>query len=123
MRTSRSGRFQPVLEDFDLDGSRWVRFAFRHDPALVVPEEAVADADAGDTAADPEPANDATGGDLSAEAEPPAATGQPAESVADEAARLASRTGGWIYVLPDYKRRMIDKRLADLIEKPGAAEN
>jgi hypothetical protein len=111
------------LEDFDLDGTRWVRFAFRHDPALVVPEEPAADDAAGDTPADPEPAIETAGGELAADAEPPAASAQPAESVADEAARLASRTSGWIYVLPDYKRRMIDKRLADLIEKPGAAED
>ena len=37
-------------------------------------------------------------------------------SVADEVAALNAKTNGWLYKLPDFKMRMLDKRLSDLIE-------
>lgn len=96
------------IEEFKLDDQRYARFAFRFDPSLVVAPVAAGEHsdEAATTAAGP-PADASTA---------PA----PAENVADTAARLAERTAGWVYVLPDYKLRMIDKRLADLIQKPDA---
>lgn len=43
----------------------------------------------------------------------------PAE-VAKEATDLNARTQGWAYVMPDYKSRLLDKRLEDLIKKSEA---
>ena len=49
------------------------------------------------------------------------------KSVAEEATELNARTSKWLYALPDFKMRMLDKRLSDLIEpvkdeeKPAAA--
>ena len=37
-------------------------------------------------------------------------------SVAEEVKALNAKTDGWLYKLPDFKMRMLDKRLSDLIE-------
>ena len=37
-------------------------------------------------------------------------------SVAEEVEALNTKTTGWLYKLPDFKMRMLDKRLSDLIE-------
>jgi hypothetical protein len=46
----------------------------------------------------------------------PEAAATEAETVAEEAARLAAVTAGWAYVLPDYKRRMIERDLDSLVQ-------
>lgn len=42
----------------------------------------------------------------------------PKESVADEVKRLTDKTTGWAYVLPDFKLRLLAKRLDDLVQVP-----
>ncbi|MEQ8659456.1 MAG: hypothetical protein RLW62_01425, partial [Gammaproteobacteria bacterium] len=63
------------------------------------------------------PAGDA---DEAASATDDAVDGTPAaqetESVADEAARLSAATAGWVYALPDYKRRMLERDLDSLVQ-------
>lgn len=48
------------------------------------------------------------------------------ETVAQRAARLNARTSGWVYVLPDYKRRMIERDFDSLVqpvEETAASED
>lgn len=107
------------IDDFEVEDQHYARFAFRFDPALVV-QSTSADANAAQPAAQSDAAAVAAADQPSAEQ---AAEEQPPEKIADTAARLSERTAPWVYVLPDYKQRMLDKRLADLIQKPepGAA--
>lgn len=120
VRTAEVQTFDGVvvtIEQFDVDGRVWSRFAFRHDPALAM--ESAAPAAAGDDAA-----KDAAVPAPTAEtgaAEPGADEDSKAkETPVEEVARLSAATSGWVYVLPDYKQRMIGKKLADLIQKPQA---
>ncbi|MEQ8493227.1 MAG: DUF4340 domain-containing protein [Gammaproteobacteria bacterium] len=48
--------------------------------------------------------------------------GADAETVAEEAMRLSATTAGWVYTLPDYKRRMIERDLDSLIEPASSAQ-
>lgn len=104
-----------TIEQFEVDGKPWSRFGFRYDTALATAPAAAA--------TPPEPVESAgTSGDASAV--PDTGDGdnkddkKPAETVEQAALRLAAATANWVYVLPDYKQRMIAKRLEDLIEKP-----
>lgn len=100
-------------EEFTLDDSSWMRFSFDVDADLAAAAAAAEQSDAaaatGDTAAD-------------------AADGETQrEPVADEAARLNAATAGWLYVLPDYKLRMVTRGFDSLVkdpepESPPAAE-
>lgn len=140
-----------TLDDFELGERKLTRFAFAFDPTQVVTEPPANGADATPpadatvqdpaassgsaaapgSAAGTDAAVDAAGEAAEADGPAPApgassadAAGETAtkESVADEAARLAAATSGWVYVLPDYKRRMMVKKLEDLIQKPDAAK-
>lgn len=96
------------IDLFDTNERTLARFAFTHDPERAV------------DAADDDAATDGSEGD-SAEADGAAEDAAP--DPATEAAMLAARTGPWVYELPDYKMRMIDKRLQDLIEPQSADED
>ena len=92
---------------YALGDEHFVRFEFAFDPDSVVkPEPAATDAETDDSN------------------EPPAAAEDSESSVAEEAERLNNRTANWVYALPDYKNRMLEKRLDDMLkpieEKPAA---
>ena len=89
-----------TLEQIEFEDTVYVRFGFEFDP------EIVADAPPASTA--DESADEDDKSDDAAAAEPP--------SIADEAATLNAKLNPWVYVLPDYKRRMIDKRFDDMIK-------
>lgn len=92
-----------TLEQYDLEGRVFVTFDFAFNPELVAP-----------AAASPDPA-----------AAPAAATGEQAaatssapgaDEVREEADRLNAKLRGWAYELPEYKTRIIDKKMEDLIK-------
>lgn len=89
------------LSRYAIADEHFVQFEFDFDPAGVVK---------------PEPAAD--GGN---EEPQPAEDDQP--SVADEVVMLNEKTANWVYALPDYKNRMLEKRLDDMLkpieEKPA----
>lgn len=94
---------------YALDDEHFVRFEFAFDPASVVePEPATAD---GDSQMDENAAS---------------ATTEASElAVAEEAEQLNDKTANWVYALPDYKNRMLEKRFDDMLkpieEKAAAA--
>ena len=45
-----------------------------------------------------------------------AATG--AGKAADEAKKIDGKVSGWVYAIPSYKAKMIETKLADLLEPP-----
>ncbi len=45
-----------------------------------------------------------------------------ADEVAKEVAQLNTRVSGWAYVLPDYKSRLLEKSLADMLKKKDEPE-
>lgn len=79
------------------DGAGLAEFSFRFD-ALAAGETAPA------AAAEAEPATDAAA--------------QP--DVAAEAAALNARLGGWLFEIPDYRFELLTRRVADLVQEPGA---
>ena len=93
-----------TLERFDYQDNEYVKFAFAFNAEDVVSEQSAESENAETEAADQAP------------------------SVAEEVEQLNAQTGGWLYKLPDFKMRMLDKRLSDLIEPeeeeeaPTAAE-
>lgn len=92
------------VEEFEADGKTFARFDFDYDPKLVhddVAKDGTAAPPADATATD-KPGNDAE-----------------KESVQQEAARLKARVADWVYELPDYKTRLLSKRLDDLVQAPG----
>jgi hypothetical protein len=42
--------------------------------------------------------------------------------VEQEVARLKARSAAWVYELPDFKQRLLTKRLDDLVQVPGQDE-
>ena len=95
---------------YALDDEHFVRFEFDFDPAGVVKPESATTSES--TEADE---ND----------EPGESTQENGSSVADEVTVLNEKTAKWIYALPDYKNRMLEKRFDDMLkpvdEKPAAA--
>jgi hypothetical protein len=93
---------------YALGDEHFVRFEFGFDPASVVKPE-------------PPAATDAQADDGE---EPPEAAEDSEPSVAEEAERLNKRTAKWVYALPDYKNRMLEKRFDDMLkpieDKPAA---
>lgn len=104
--------------DYDFDGEIYTTFEFEFDAqgvvAAVPAPDAAAEAQA-ETSTDASAADDAT---ESPPADPngPSTDSEPTPSVAEEAAALTARTADWAYVLPAYKRRMIDREFDDLIQ-------
>ena len=92
------------VEEFEADGKTFSRFDFDYDPKLVHDDVAKDEAAAqpADASTTDKPGNDAE-----------------KESVQQEAARLKARVAGWVYELPDYKTRLLSKRLDDLVQAPG----
>ncbi len=92
------------VEEFEADGKTFARFDFDYDPKRVHNDVANDDTAAPPAAAS---ATDKPGNDAEK------------ESVQQEAARLKERVAGWVYELPDYKTRLLSKRLDDLVQAPG----
>lgn len=78
-----------LFERYDYQDNEYVKISFRYDESAV--------------------AEQSTFGEETAETELP-------KSVPAEADSLNAKTSGWLYKLPDFKMRMLDKRLSDLIE-------
>ena len=92
-----------------VDDAPLVKYSFRHDPALAVPE--------------PEPApaqEDAAGDEAGGEgAAAPIADALPQEERPDpaaEAARLSEKLSPWVYRVPDYRFELLAKRMDDLVQ-------
>ena len=83
------------LEQIDFKDKVYVQFRFEFNPDTVVPLEEDGTEDSGER-------------DAGKAGSPP--------SVADEVTELNARVAGWVYVLPDYKMRMLDKRFEDMIK-------
>ena len=93
-----------TLEQYDLDGRVFVTFKFAFNPDLVAPAEP----------AGPDAAAKGAGAEAQAA---PAASATP--DVKAEVEKLNARVQGWAYELPDYKTRIIDKKMEDLIKVKG----
>lgn len=100
------------IDEFEADGKTYARFDFAYDASKV---DAEALKDIAPAASEPPPVP----GTEPAKAASDAA---PKESVDAEAARLKTRTANWVYELPDYKMRMLSKRLDDLVQAPAKEE-
>ena len=79
-----------TLERYDYQDNEYVKFSFSYNA-----DDAIAESSGDDEASEDQ---------------------QEAPSVAEEVEQLNARTTGWLYKLPDFKMRMLDKRLSDLIE-------
>ena len=101
------------IDEFEADGKRYARFDFAYDASLV---DATATGEAAAVKADEPP--------LVPGAEPnkPAESAAPKESVEQEVSRLKARSAAWVYELPDFKQRLLTKRLDDLVQTPGQDE-
>jgi hypothetical protein len=101
------------IDEFEADGKRYARFDFAYDASLV---DATAAGEAAAVKVDEPP--------LVPGAEPnkPAESTAPKESVEQEVARLKARSAAWVYELPDFKQKILTKRLDDLVQVPGQEE-
>jgi len=88
---------------YDVEGTTYLTFEFAHTPEQAV---TLPPAKPGETLAT----------DPTAPGPEPVPLKKP-EEVAQEVAELTARVKGWAYVLPDYKSRLLDKKLSDLIKK------
>lgn len=100
------------IECFELDEKKYTRLRFEFDPNLFVAMAEKTTPSADDAAVPSDKI--ATADDK-----------EPAQSVSDEVAELNNRVDGWVYTLPDYKQRMLEKTLSEMIkpiepEKPAA---
>lgn len=80
------------IESAEIDGRRYARFSFSHDPDAALPVAQPADA----------------------EGQTDAAAAQPSVPVAEEAALLQRRVEPWVYVLPEFKGAMLSRDLEAL---------
>ena len=88
-----------TLKLYEIDGKRWASFAFESHPenAVSIPASPAASQD----------------GTAEVKTEDGKAT---TPDIASEVKRLNEKTALWVYRLPDYKLRTLDKQLADLIK-------
>lgn len=96
----------------DLDGLSYATFAASYEPPPGPPA--------------PEPAPEATDGEDAEGSEPIAevqALGPSPEEVQAEADELNARVAGWVYVIPQYDRTTMTKRVADLLKEPEPEED
>lgn len=104
-----------TLRDYLHNEQTYTTFEFAFDPAGVAtpppPTPLAGSNDAEPTAPDNQ--------DTAAPVEP---TAEPVEAVDAEVARLTAARTGWAYVLPAYKRRMLDRDLDSLIQPVSAAQ-
>lgn len=98
-----------TLEQYDHEGRVFVVFDFSFNPDLVVPADAA-----------PAPA-DAAGAQSPPVAAPAETSAPSADEVRAEIEKLNGKLRGWAYELPDYKTRIIDKKMEDLIKVKQAA--
>lgn len=102
-----------TLEQYDVKEKTFVKFMFGFNGDLVfaAPEApaAPAAAPAAEATATPDPAPTAT------------PTIKPASEVQAEVEALNKKTADWVYALADYKGRIIDKKMEDLIKVKGPA--
>jgi hypothetical protein len=101
------------IDEFETDGKRYARFDFAYDASLV---DAAAAGETAAVKADEPPLVPGAEPKKAAESE------VPKESVEQEAARLKARNAAWVYELPDFKQRLLTKRLDDLVQVPGQEE-
>jgi len=94
-----------TLEQYDLDGRVFVTFKFAFNPDSVTPAAKAVEPDA--------PVKDAG---AVAQAAPDASA---TPDVKAEVAALNAKVQGWAYELPDYKTRIIDKKMEDLVKVKG----
>jgi len=94
-----------TLEQYDLDGRVFVTLKFAFNPDLVTP--------VAPEAGKPGPAAQA------ADAKAPATAQATPTDVKAEVEKLNAKVEGWAYELPDYKTRIIDKKMEDLIKVKG----
>ncbi len=93
------------IAQFKFEDAAYMTFEFAHTPSIVVtPPPASAPAEKTPIAP-------------SSPAAPVPAPLKSATEVAQEVVTLNARVKGWAYVLPDYKSRLFEKKLADLIKK------
>ena len=97
------------IDEFAADDKTYARFDFAYDASLV---EADAATDAAREVSAPAPV-------AGSEAVAPAVAATPQATVEQQAARLKARTTGWVYELPDYKQRLLAKRLDELVQAPA----
>ena len=102
------------IDEFTADDKIYARFDFAYDASLVQ-ADAAKDPAAAPTVSEPPPVP-------GTEPAVPGAAATPKETVEQEAARLKARTAGWVYELPDYKQRLLTKRLDDLVQAPNEDE-
>ncbi|MGE3774094.1 MAG: DUF4340 domain-containing protein [Gammaproteobacteria bacterium] len=93
-----------TLEQYDVKGENFVKFDFAFNSDLV---HAAPEAPAATPPEEASPASPATA---------PAPTVKPASEVQAEIETLKKKTAPWVYALADYKVRIIDKKMEDLIK-------
>lgn len=111
-----------TLEQYDVKDRTLVKFDFAYNGDLVY---AAPEASAPTPAAAPAAAAAAAVGDdqttAASDTPPPAPTIKPASEVQAEIDTLKQKTANWVYVLADYKARIIDKKMEDLVKVKGPA--
>jgi len=104
-----------TLEQYDVKEKNFVKFDFAFNPDLVYAAPATdAPADAAKAPARPDAPQ-------AAEPAAPAPKIKPASEVQAEIETLQEKTAPWVYALPDYKTRIIDKQMEDLIKTKSPA--
>lgn len=91
-----------TVEAYDFADDVYFVLKFAHRPELVGPKDTAAKS----------PEKEVKLGNEGPTPTPP----KTPEEVAKEVAELNARVAGWAFVLPDYKSRLLDKTLADLIK-------
>lgn len=89
-----------TLEQYDVKDQNFIKFDFAFNPDLVFVSPAAAAATQPDAAKPPAPVP----------------TIKPANEVQAEIEALTKKTAPWVYALADYKVRIIDKKIEDLIK-------
>jgi len=108
LRTFDGMTLHAILKD--VDGTSFVTFTAGYEPPAEPPQ--------------PEPVDDE--GDKAGDGEPVAAlddAGPTPAEVQAEVDELNARFAGWTYVIPQYNRTTMTKRLADMIKEPAPEES
>lgn len=94
-----------TVEQFDIDQGAYVRFRFAFNPDIVVAPQEV-------------PEGIAAALDSLNKRDNPSASKQPEEeiSVEDEVSALNAKVGNWVYAIPEYKVRLLQKKFDELIK-------
>jgi hypothetical protein len=102
------------IEKLDYEGKVYARFRYEFNPDAIteIASGHASEEAAADEADEAAPADTETAADPDAEGQDPEA----GPSVEEQARALNETARGWVFVLPDYKARMMDKKLDDLIK-------